>query len=156
MSLNSIAIYGTLVRDPEAETLANGTALTKFSIAVNEKFSVQGEARERVHYFDVTVWGKQAENCAKYLEKGRHVNVQGRLAQDRWEDKETGKGRSKVHIVANDVQFLSSGKQSSGDGGARRGDEGYGGSGSEGSGTYGSGSGNLPPLPAADDDDIPF
>lgn len=156
MSLNSIAIYGTLTRDPEAETLPNGTALTKFSIAVNEKFTTNGESREKVFYFDVTVWGKQAESVAKYLAKGRHVNVQGRLQQDRWE--KDGQKRSKVYIVASDVQFLSDGKsRERSEGGSSRDEGTYGGGGGSSApsgGAYGGG-GNLQPVPE-DDSEIPF
>lgn len=154
MSLNQVAIYGNLTRDPEVRTTTGGTVVCDLSIASNEKYrSKAGETVENVHYFEVTVFGTTAENCGKYLEKGRPVNVTGRLAQDRWEDKETGKNRSKVYIIANQVQFLGTGKSEGGGGRSTRREDDY--DERSGGALRGGGSGGLAPVPA-DDDDIPF
>ena len=67
-----------------------------------------GEWVDKPNYFDVTVWGAQGENCAQYLSKGRPVAIDGRLEWREWEDRETGKKRQSVDIIADSVQFLGS------------------------------------------------
>lgn len=107
MPVNLVCIQGNLTRDPELSYTPKGTALCKFSIAHNEQW---GEKKE-VHYFDVDVWGKTAENVAKFKKKGDAVIVEGTLKQDRWDDKTTGAKRSRVKIVAFKVHFLGGGKR---------------------------------------------
>jgi single-strand DNA-binding protein len=94
--LNSISISGRLVRDPEGKTVGDKT-VAEFSIA-NNGFG------DKVNFFDVTAWGATADNVVKYLSKGRQVNVSGRLEQRTWE--KDGQKRSKVSIVASDVEFV--------------------------------------------------
>ncbi len=103
-SLNSILLEGNLVRDPEMGATPKGTQFCKFSIASNRYYKQEGEKVDEVSYFDVEVWSKLAENCQNNLEKGRGVRVVGRLKQDRWHD-EDGKGRTKVKIVGEHVEF---------------------------------------------------
>lgn len=103
-ALNSILLEGNLVRDPEAGETPKGTQFCKFSIASNRYYKQEGEKVDEVSYFDVEVWSKLAENCQNNLEKGRGVRVVGRLKQDRWHD-EDGKGRTKVKIVGEHVEF---------------------------------------------------
>jgi single-strand DNA-binding protein len=67
-----------------------------------------GEWGEKANYFDVTVWGAQAENCAQYLQKGRPIAVDGRLEWREWQEKETGNKRQSIDIIADSVQFLGS------------------------------------------------
>ncbi len=98
---------GNLTRDPELRYTPGGTAVANFGIAVNRRYKTEDEVREEVDFFDIVVWGKQAENCSEYLSKGRSVLVEGRLQQNRWETSE-GQKRSKVEVVANTVQFLGS------------------------------------------------
>jgi len=74
------------------------------SIASNRIYSSNSEKVNEVSYFDIEVWGVVAENCSKYLTKGRGIIVEGRLKQDRWE--KDGKTQSRVRIVANNVHFL--------------------------------------------------
>jgi len=105
--LNQIIIIGRLVRDPEIKYTSTGTPVVKFSIANNAGFGQGNEKKEVVNYFDVNVWGNQAENCNKYLKKGSQVAVDGHLRQNRWTDQATGKTQSKVEIVANTIQFLT-------------------------------------------------
>jgi single-strand DNA-binding protein len=107
-SYNRVILMGNLTRDPEVKYSAGGSAIAKFSVAVNRKYKVGDELKEEVGFFDIVVFGKQAENCGEYLKKGRPVLVEGRLQQDRWDDKETGAKRSKVLIAAQSVQFLGS------------------------------------------------
>lgn len=103
-ALNSILLEGNLVRDPEPGTTPKGTQFCKFSIASNRYYKQEGERVDEVSYFDVEVWAKLAENCQNNLEKGRGVRVVGRLKQDRWHD-EGGKGRTKVKIIGEHVEF---------------------------------------------------
>lgn len=107
---------GRLTRDPEMRTTASGKAVCSFSLAVDR----QGQD-DQADFFDVTAWEKTGELVSQYLSKGRRALVQGRLRQDSWEDKETGKRRSRVEVVAFDVTFLDGsggegGGQSSGGG----------------------------------------
>ncbi len=103
-NLNSILLEGNLVRDPEISYTTKGTAVCTFSVACNRYYKQGEELEEEVSYFEVTAWNRLAEVCKEYLAKGRGVRVVGRLKQDRWEDPE-GKTRSKVHIVAEHVEF---------------------------------------------------
>ena len=103
-SLNSILLEGNLVRDPESGETPKGTQFCKFSIASNRYYKQEGSKVDEVSYFDVEVWSKLAESCHTNLEKGRGVRVVGRLKQDRWQDEE-GRGRTKVKIVGEHVEF---------------------------------------------------
>ena len=106
MSLNKCFMIGNLARDPELRKLArSGTSVCDMTIAVNRK---SGE-HEDVAFVDVTIWGKIADNCGRYLSKGSQVLVEGYLKQESWEDRETGSRRSKLKIVAENVQFLHTG-----------------------------------------------
>lgn len=106
MNLNTVVIAGNLTRTPELRATPGGTNVTDISIAVNEYWTdSNGEKQERTHFFDVTVWGKQAESLCRHLGKGDLVGIQGRLRQDKWVDKESGKNRSKVVVMAESVQF---------------------------------------------------
>ena len=104
MSLNSVNIMGNLTRDPEMKFTPSGKAVCSLSIANNRVYTKNSEKVTEVSYFDVDVWGQSAENCAKYLNKGSGVIVEGRLQQERWE--KDGKPHSNVKIIANAVHFL--------------------------------------------------
>lgn len=108
MHLNRVVITGNLTADPELRTLASGTSVCKLRVACNTSQKVEGEWTDKPNYFNVTVWGKQGENAAKYLAKGRPVAIDGRLEWHEWEA-EGGK-RSAVEITAESVQFLNSGQ----------------------------------------------
>lgn len=105
-SVNSCVLVGNLTRDPELRHTPSGAAVCDIGVAVNEreKNSTTGEWEERPNFFNVTVWGNQAESCANYLAKGRPVAIQGRLRYESWE--RDGEKRSAVKIVAQTVQFL--------------------------------------------------
>mgnify|MGYP000250559280 CR=1 FL=1 len=107
--INQVILMGRLTRDPETRTTTSGKSVTSFSIAVDRV----GQD-DQADFFDVTAWEKTGELVQQYLSKGRRVLVQGRLRQDSWEDKETGKKRSRVEVTATDVTFLDG---PSGDGG---------------------------------------
>jgi len=153
-SINRVTLVGNLTRDPELKQLPSGTAVCSLRLAVNDsvKDRDSGEWRDQPNYFDIDVFGSSAENCSKYLSKGRQVAVDGRLRWREWTDKEGGK-RQTVSVAADTVQFIGprDGGQSSG-----------------GSSSYGGGakvgapiSGNANPGGPAqedyiEDDDIPF
>jgi single-strand DNA-binding protein len=103
-NLNSILLEGNLVADPDLRYTPKGAAVCSFCVATNRYFKKEEELQKEVSYFDVTTWNRLAEVCNEYLTKGRGVRVVGRLKQDRWEDAE-GKTRSKVHVVAEHVEF---------------------------------------------------
>lgn len=100
-SINQVILMGRLTRDPEMRTTTTGKTIASFSIAVD-----RGGQEDAADFFDVTAWEKLGELVNQYLSKGRRCLVQGRLRQDSWDDKETGKKRSKVEVVATDVTFL--------------------------------------------------
>ena len=99
--MNTVNIIGNITKDIELRYTPNGTAVVTLSIAVNER---RGE-EDYASFFDVIVFGKQAENCNQYLSKGKKVGVTGRLRQERWE--KDGAKRSKVVIIAERVEFLT-------------------------------------------------
>ena len=103
-NLNSVLVEGNLTRDPELGYTPQGTARTKLGVACHRYYRKEDEYQEETSFFEVTVWGRQAEVCAEYLEKGRAVRVVGRLRQDRWEDQD-GNARSRVCITAEHVEF---------------------------------------------------
>lgn len=100
-SINQVILMGRLTRDPEQRTTTTGKVIVSFSIAVD-----RGGQEDAADFFDVTAWEKLGELVMQYLGKGRRVLVQGRLRQDSWDDKETGKKRSRVEVTATDVTFL--------------------------------------------------
>ncbi|HEU4975038.1 MAG TPA: single-stranded DNA-binding protein [Baekduia sp.] len=107
-NINRVVLTGNLTFDPELRSLPSGTSVCKLRVACNtrRKNSATGEWEDKPNYFDVTVWGAQGENCARYLTKGRPVAIDGRLEWREWQDKDTGKNRSSVDIIAETVQFL--------------------------------------------------
>lgn len=114
--LNRVTLVGRLVRDPEVRYTPNGTPVARISIANGERFKQNNEWKDYANYFDVVIWGNQAVNCEKYLKKGSQVAIDGTLRQNRWTDAGTNQTRSRVEIIAQSVQFLSSAGSSSGSG----------------------------------------
>lgn len=110
-NLNKVLLLGNLTRDPELRYTPKGTAVADLSIAVNRRVSDgSGNWSDETTFVDVTVWGNTAENCQKFLNKGRGVFIEGRLQLDTWEDKQSGQKRSKLKVVGETVQFLPDGK----------------------------------------------
>lgn len=107
IELNKVLLVGNLTRDPELRYTSSGTAVASLRLACNRtwKDRSSGDRREETLFIDVTAWAQSAEFCGKYLEKGRAVFVEGRLRQDSWEDRETGKQQSKIVVVADRIQF---------------------------------------------------
>jgi single-strand DNA-binding protein len=107
-SINRVTLVGNLTRDPELRTTPNGKSVCTLGLAVNDRYkSDSGEWVEKPNYFDIVVWGAQAESCSQYLSKGRQIAVDGRLSFRSWEAQD-GSKRSKVEVIANTVQFLGS------------------------------------------------
>jgi len=105
-SVNKVILIGNLGRDPELRFTKEGQGVTNFSVATNERWrDKEGNNQERTEWHRIVVWGKQAENCAQYLQKGRSVYIEGRLQTRDWEDRE-GSKRQTTEIVAQTVQFL--------------------------------------------------
>ena len=108
-SLNSVHIMGNLTRSPEVRYTTKGTAVGDVSLAINRQIKDDsGAVREEVTYVDVTVWGRQAETCKEFLDKGSSVFIEGRLQLEQWE--KDGEKKSRLKVVAERVQFLSSPK----------------------------------------------
>ncbi len=105
MSDGSMTIVGSLGRDPELRFTATGQAVTAFTVAVSHRFKSRGsdDWTEETSWVDVTAWASLAENVAASCTKGTRVIVTGRLRQDEWDDKDTGKKRTKLTCVADAV-----------------------------------------------------
>jgi len=133
VAYNRVILAGNLVRDPETRFAPSGLAVTGFGIAVNSRYKSKSnnEVKEEVSFFDIVAFGKTGELCAEYLSKGSPVLVEGRLRQRRWEA--DGVKRSKVEVLADNVQFLGSPRGQASEGAA-----------------------STVPPPEAPDDDIPF
>ena len=118
MSLNKVLLIGNLTRAPELRYTPSGTAVADLRMAVNRNYSTQsGEKREETCFLTVVVWGKQAESCGEYLDKGSQIFVEGRLQTRDWETKD-GQKRSATEVVAERVQFMSRTKGAGGTAGA--------------------------------------
>ena len=158
--LNKVFLIGNLTRDPELRVTPKGTAICQFGIAVNRQFKDEsGATRDETTFVDIEAWGKQGELVSKYLSKGSLAMVEGRLKLDQWEDKTSGQKRSKIKVVLDNVQFLSSrGGSGGGGGGAPMGEEGGDSPSPERHSPPSRGGGSPKPGPAAGniDEDVPF
>ena len=103
---NKVILIGNLTRDPELRYTPQGTSVCNFGLAVNRKYKHGEEMKEEVTFINIVVFGKQADTCGQYLNKGSSVLVEGRLQESRWET-EDGQKRSKHEIVAQNVRFMS-------------------------------------------------
>lgn len=159
-SVNRVILIGNLGADPDVKTTASGQMVANLSIATSETFNNrEGERQERTEWHRVQLWGKLAELAQRYLAKGRKVYIEGRIQTRSWDDQQSGQKRYATEIVANQMVFLSSGRDSDsggdeggyrGGGGRRSGSREQGGRQDAPAGnTYGSGG-------AYDDDEVPF
>lgn len=121
---NKVVLVGNLTRDIELRYIQSGTAVGSTGIAVNRKFSVNGEKRDETCFIDITFFGRQAEVANQYLNKGSKVLIEGRLKFDTWQD-QNGQNRSKHSIVVENMEMLG-GQQNQG-GFNRDGDQSFGG-----------------------------
>jgi single-strand DNA-binding protein len=140
-SVNKVILIGNLGRDPELRYTKGGQPVANFSLATSDSFTNREGAREeRTEWHRIVVWGKSAENCSRYLNKGRTVYIEGQLRTRDWEDKD-GNKRQTTEVHAQTVQFLGAPGGRSGEGGAPRG------------GPSDAGGPDEPPVGG---DDIPF
>jgi len=105
MNINDVKIVGNLVKEPEVRYTPKGTPVANISLGVNETYTADDEKRKTTTFVDVQVWGASAENLAKLVRKGQEIFVEGALRQEVWDDKETGKNRSKLFLKADSWQF---------------------------------------------------
>ena len=113
-NLNKVMLIGNLTRDPELRYTPKGTAVADITLAINRVWTnEQNQKQEETIFVDVTLWGRQAELAQQYLTKGRGAYIEGRLQMDTWDDKETGKKRSKLKVIGENLQFLPDGRSAS-------------------------------------------
>lgn len=107
-SFNKVILMGNLTRDPEVKYTTGGTAVAEVGLAVNRTWfdKQQNQKREETTFVDVTLWGRQAEVAGEYLAKGRSVLIEGRLQLDTWDDRESGKKRSKLRVIGENMTML--------------------------------------------------
>lgn len=105
--MNLVILKGNVTRDIELTYTKGGTAVCEIGLALNKTWtdSSTGEKKEKVSFHDCRAWGKTAEFIEKWFSKGKPILIQGELAQDEWEDKETGKKRRKTVVLIDRVEF---------------------------------------------------
>ena len=144
-NINRVVLVGNLTKDPELRHTPSGTPVCSMRVAVNSRRRDEsGTWVDKPNYFDVSVFGNQAESCTQYLSKGRPVGIDGRLDWREWQAQDGAK-RESVEVVADSVQFL--GSRADGGGEAGGGNQFV---------PAGAGSESSADFPAAADDDIPF
>lgn len=113
--LNRVSLVGRLTRDPELRHLPSGDGVCSIRLAVSSRArSEDGSWGDKSNYFDVTVFGRQAETAAQYLAKGRRIGVDGRLSWREWQAQDGGR-RQSVEVVASDLFFLDSRREGTGE-----------------------------------------
>lgn len=112
MAFNKVILMGNLTRDPELRSTTSGSSLASFALAITRNWNnAQGERQEETSFIDCEAWGRTGETIAKYVQKGRQLLVSGRLRQDTWQDKDTGKNRSTLRVVVEEFSFVSDGNR---------------------------------------------
>ena len=116
MSINRVVLTGNLTRDPEVRRTQSGMAIMTFGIAVNDrrKNSATGEWEDYANFIDCTMFGSRAEGVSNYLSKGSKVGIEGKLRYSTWE--RDGQKRSKLEVIVDDLEFLSSRNNQGGSG----------------------------------------
>ena len=109
-NFNKVILLGNLTRDPEVKYTTSGTARATFGMAVNRVFTDRqsGEKKEEVCFVNVTAFGRTAEICGEYLQKGNLLFLEGRLSYYAYET-ETGEKRSSLSVVAENIQLMPRG-----------------------------------------------
>ena len=109
MSINRVVVSGNLTRDPELKATAGGMSILNMRMAVNDRRKNQqtGEWEDKPNYVDVIVFGSRGEALSRFLSKGSKIAVEGKLRWSEWENQQ-GDKRSKLEVVADDVEFMSS------------------------------------------------
>jgi single-strand DNA-binding protein len=162
---NKVILIGRLVRDPETRYTGSGKAVCNFAIAINNR---SGGNRDDTTFIDIEAWERTAEFIQQWFHKGKLILLEGRLRQDKWEDKNTGQARSKLVVVGDRASFVGGKDDDQGGGGSGGGGGNYG----QSSGGQGGGGQSRRQQPPADepqhgndqpvgddgnvDDDLPF
>ncbi|MDD5697209.1 MAG: single-stranded DNA-binding protein [Victivallaceae bacterium] len=115
-SLNKVFLLGNLTRSPELRYTPGGAAVCEFGLAVNRRYITNNQEKEETCFINIVVWGKQGESCQRFLEKGSTALVEGRLQYDQWDDRDTGKKRSTLRVVAERIQFIGGVRRDDGQG----------------------------------------
>jgi single-strand DNA-binding protein len=175
--INKVILIGNLGQDPDMRSTASGTAVVNLRIATTERRKDrEGNWNDHTEWHSVVSFGRTAENVGKYCRKGKQIYVEGRLQTRKWQDRD-GRDRYSTEVVADNIRFLGGGGASAGAGqgqGQSRGNYGGGSDGGNQNSGGGSGGGNQnsgwnqnqqnapapaaanPPMPYADDEEIPF
>ena len=106
-TLNKVFLLGNLTRDPDLRGLPSGQSVCEMRLAITRRYISNGKDVDETCFVDVVVWGKSANNCKQFLTKGSQIMVEGRLQLDQWEDRNGGGQRSKLRVVAEQVQFMN-------------------------------------------------
>ena len=115
--MNVLVLHGNLASDPELRFTPKGSAICSFTIAVSERWTTEsGEQKERVGFFGCVVWGKKGEVFSQYHRKGGKALIRGKLIQESWEDKQTGKKQSKTKVQVEEWEFAGGKREDSGQG----------------------------------------
>lgn len=111
-NINTALISGNLTRDAELRVTNSGMQVLRFGVAVNDRRKNQqtGDWEDVPNFIDCVMFGRRAEGIAQYLTKGTKVAICGRLSWSSWQDNETGKNRSKVEVIVDDLEFMSRGQ----------------------------------------------
>ena len=105
--INTVILGGNLTRDPEVRYTPKGQAVCEAGIANTEKWKTEsGEQKERTAFIGLVIWGPKGEAFAKYHAKGQQVLVEGRITQETWDDKETGKKRERTKVQVDQWHFV--------------------------------------------------
>lgn len=107
-SFNKVILVGNVTRDLELRHTPGGAAVCEVGLAVNRTWfdKAANQKKEECTFVDITLWGRQAEVACEYLGKGRSVLIEGRLQLDQWDDRESGKKRSKLKVVGENMTML--------------------------------------------------
>lgn len=107
-SINQVILLGCLGRKPDLRFMDNKTAVCSFSIATNERYKdKRGNFQERAEWHRIVAFGKLAESCKEYLDKGSRVYVQGKLQARSWKEEGTDIEHKVVEIIVEDIVFLT-------------------------------------------------
>jgi single-strand DNA-binding protein len=155
-NINRVVIEGNLTKDPEVRQTPSGTSVATLRVAVNDRIKRGEEWVDTAYYFDVVVWGRTAEQCGQFLQRGSGIMVDGKLTWREYDAKDGSGKRQSIEIKADNVRFGARGGGEGGGGGSYGGGGNRAGGGGGGS-TYVPQSGSEPDFGGArPDDDIPF
>lgn len=112
MSINRVTITGNLTREPELQTAQSGTQILRIGVAVNDRVKNQATQQweDRPNYIDCVLFGNRASAMANILHKGAKVAIEGRLRWSQWQDRDTGKNRSKLEVIVDEIDLMQQGQ----------------------------------------------